>query len=610
MTTSSAEPPPPPALVLNSNGTGDKDLLELARDRMTSPSSLPAEPLGEEPVPDHDGAKELSQHDDDHDQPENENEDEDEDDNQADATGSAEEVPPRYSVYSLWEKRWIVLAVSAAAFFSPVTAQIYLPALNVIAADFGISATQVNLTMTTYMIFQGITPMFVGGLADGAGRRPAYMVCFAVYIVANVGLAVCHNYPSLLVVRMIQSAGSSSTIALCQAVVADIVTSAERGQYIGFTVLPSVLAPTLGPILGGVLSQYLGWRSIFWFLVISSAVMFVVLLLFLPETCRQIVGDGSVRPHPLYRTFWQLFSDWRAKRQYRKNRASNRGSTDNNGLERTPTRASSVRPPLKVTFPNPLRSLLMLFEKQIGILVGYNAIVFAGFYSISVAMPSQYALVYGYNDLIIGLMYIPMAAGSALAAFVMGPLMNWNYRRHARRLGLPVDKARQADLSRFPIERARLEIGIPLAVLAAAVLLCWGWALQCRVSVALPCVLNFLYGVGMMGFNNATSVLLIDVSPGQAGAAVAANNLARCLLGALFSAVIVPMIDRLGVGWAFVLLGLLYVVFLPLMFLLMRSGIRYRQEQAAKVARKKQRRDEKREEKERRAQAAAGEDAV
>ncbi|CAK7204682.1 hypothetical protein SEUCBS139899_007441 [Sporothrix eucalyptigena] len=513
-----------------------------------------------------------------------------------------DEVPAKYSVYTLWEKRWIVLAVSAAAFFSPVTAQIYLPALNVIAADFGITATQVNLTMTTYMIFQGITPMFVGGLADGAGRRPAYMICFVVYIVANVGLAVCHNYASLLVVRMIQSAGSSSTIALCQAVVADIVTSAERGQYIGFTVLPTVLAPTVGPILGGVLSQYLGWRSIFWFLVISSTVMFVVLLLFLPETCRQIVGDGSIRPHPLYRTFWQLFSDWRAKRNYKKQKKHGQ----ENGLERTVTRASSVRPPLKVKFPNPLRSLLMLFEKQIGILVGYNAIVFAGFYSISVAMPSQYALIYGYNDLVIGLMYIPMAAGSALTAFVMGPAMNWNYRRHARRLGLPVDKSRQTDLSQFPIERARLEVGIPLAVLATVVILCWGWVLEKRVSVAVPCVLNFFYGVGMIGFNNATSVLLIDVSPGHAGAAVAANNLARCLLGALFSAVIVPMINRLGVGWAFVLLGLLYAVFLPLMFLLMRNGIRYRQEQKEKDERRKQRRAAKRDEKESKEREQAG----
>ncbi|EPE10959.1 major facilitator superfamily transporter [Ophiostoma piceae UAMH 11346] len=507
-------------------------------------------------------------------------------------------APPPYSIYTHWEKRMIVLAVSLAAFFSPVTAQIYLPALNVLAVDFNITSTQVNLTMTTYMILQGITPMFVGGLADGAGRRPAYIVCFVIYIAANIGLALCHNYASLLVIRCIQSAGSSSTIALCQAVVADIVTSAERGQYIGFTVLPVVLAPTVGPILGGVLSQYLGWRSIFWFLAISSAVTFVFLLIFLPETCRNIVGDGSIRPHPMYRTFKQLFCDWKDKRAHRRRKAIRQHNVEqgidaDNGLERTTTRASSIRQPLAIKFPNPLRSLMMLFEKEIGILVGYNAIVFAGFYSISVALPSQFQKLYGYNDLVIGLMYIPMAAGSALTAFVMGPLMNWNYRRHARRLGLPVDKSRQTDLAQFPVERARLEIGVPLAALAAAVILCWGWVLEQRVSVAVPCVLNFFYGVGMVGFNNTVSVLLIDVTPGHAGAAVAANNLARCLLGALFSAVIVPMIDGMGIGWAFFFLGALYIVFLPLNLLLMRNGIRYRAEMKAREARRKEQRHQK-----------------
>lgn len=76
------------------------------------------------------------------------------------------------------------------------------------------------------------------------------------------------NYGALLGLRCLQSAGSSSTVALCTAVVADLVTSAERGQYIGFTAVPAVLAPALGPVVGGLLSEFLGWRSIFWFLAI------------------------------------------------------------------------------------------------------------------------------------------------------------------------------------------------------------------------------------------------------------------------------------------------------------------------------------------------------
>jgi sugar phosphate permease len=164
----------------------------------------------------------------------------------------------KYTVYTQWQKRLIVLAASVAALFSPLTAQIYLPALTVLASDFDVTASQINLTVTTYMVFQGVTPMFIGGLADAVGRRPAYIICFVIYLAANVGLACSRSYVGLLVVRCIQSAGSSTTVALCQAVVADIVTSAERGQYIGFTVIPTVLGPSLGPVLGGLLTQYLG----------------------------------------------------------------------------------------------------------------------------------------------------------------------------------------------------------------------------------------------------------------------------------------------------------------------------------------------------------------
>jgi multidrug resistance protein len=496
--------------------------------------------------------------------------------------------PPPYSVYTLWQKRLIVLAASLSAFFSPLTAQIYLPALPVLAQDFNVSTSKINLTVTTYMIFQGVTPMFIGGFADTAGRRPAYLVCFVVYIAANIGLALSKNYASVLVVRCLQSAGSSTTVALNQAVVADIITSAERGQYIGITVIPVVLAPSLGPVIGGLLSQYLGWRSIFWFLCIASVVTLIPMLLFFPETCRQIVGDGSIRPPKWHRTFWQLIKDARRRKEARKGR----------DLERTTTGVSvmSKAPTFKFKTPNPWLSIRLLFRRELALLLFYSGIVFAGFYGIATAMPSQLEAKYGYDDIKIGLMYLPMAGGSIAAAFVVGPGINRNYRRHAMKLGLPVDKLRQMDLSNFPIEAARLQVGIPLLSLCIGVMLCWGWVMDPnrRVSPAAPCVLLFLMGFGMIGFINTVNALIVDLYPQKAGAAVAANNLTRCLLGALMSAVIVPMINAMGSGWAFFLIGAIYVVFLPALWVLYKNGPKWRRETKARDERKLQKKEAKR----------------
>ena len=297
---------------------------------------------------------------------------------------------PDYSIFTTWEKRGIVLGAAVGALLSPLTGQIYLPALPAVAADLHISIAQVNLTMTTYMvssmailmntgiilghpplitsvlilstkktqIFQGLTPMVIGSLADSAGRRPAYLICFAVYVVANVGCALAPTYGALLVLRMLQSAGSSSTVALCQAVVADVVTSAERGSYAAFTALPTVLGPSLGPVLGGIVSQHLGWRWIFWLLAILAAAIAVVHATFLPETCRYVVGDGSVRPPAAYRTLWQLCKEHLVRRRRR------RGGGDQEKDTPTATHMQQQQQQ-KVELPkkkfNVFRSLLLLF---------------------------------------------------------------------------------------------------------------------------------------------------------------------------------------------------------------------------------------------------------
>ncbi|KAI4267006.1 MAG: hypothetical protein L6R35_006887, partial [Caloplaca aegaea] len=69
----------------------------------------------------------------------------------------------------------------------------------------------INLTITAYLIFQGIIPFIVGDAADTIGRRPVYIAVFVVYLAANIGLALQNSYPALLVLRILQSSGSSET---------------------------------------------------------------------------------------------------------------------------------------------------------------------------------------------------------------------------------------------------------------------------------------------------------------------------------------------------------------------------------------------------------------
>ncbi|TVY48511.1 Itaconate transport protein [Lachnellula occidentalis] len=476
---------------------------------------------------------------------------------------SASEKP--YSSYTLWEKRFIVLTATMGAFFSPFTAQIYFPALNTLAKDLHVSSSKINLTMTTYMILQAIAPAFIGGFSDTAGRRPAYIICFVIYIAADIALALQNNYVALLILRMVQSGGSSGTVALANAIVADVATSAERGMYIGITSLTGILAPSLGPILGGIISQYAGWQWIFWFLAILAAVFFIPMLLFMPETCRLIVDDGTVPPPAWNRSYMNVINE-------RKRVKAGLGQPDYSKRDELARKRGKVR------FPNPLETLVVAFEKEGFCVLFYAGVVYAGFYAVISGMPSQFKDIYGFNDLKVGLMYLPMAGGSLVAAFTQGKIIDWSWFREGRRVGIKVTKSRQQDLSHFPIEKARLQVAIPMLFLACICTIIYGWILHFRVHLAGPCIILFFLGYTLIAATQTVSILIVDINPSIAGTATAAFNLIRCLLGAGATALILPMTRAMGLGWSYTLIALIYVLLSPMLFVVIRYGPRWRAE--------------------------------
>lgn len=290
-------------------------------------------------------------------------------------------------------------------------------------------------------VCQGLAPMLTGSLADQAGRRPAYILCFAIYIVGNIALALQHSFPSLLALRAVQSCGSSGTVALASAVAADIITSAERGMYMGFTSLGNILAPSIGPILGGVLSKYLGWGAVFWFLAIAAGTFFVPLLLFFPETCRGIVGNGSIPAVGWNLAIWSYFQTTTAVRP--------QGPT---------------LPRRRVNIPNPWSTLRLLSHRPVGLVLLANGVVFSSYYAVTAGIPALFHRIYNLDDLEIGLCFIPAGLGSLLSATANGVLVDWNYRRIRRNASQTVHKNQKQDIIEFPIEQARLQIGLPMTV--------------------------------------------------------------------------------------------------------------------------------------------------
>ncbi|KAF2219642.1 putative florfenicol exporter [Elsinoe ampelina] len=485
---------------------------------------------------------------------------------------------PLYSVFTLSQKRFIVFMSAIGGFFSAVSANIYFPALNALAVDFGVSASLINLTITTYMIFQGIVPLLMGDLADTVGRRPAYILCFILYISANIGLALCPDYASLLVLRCLQSSGSSTLIALGSGVVADVADVSERGLWMGINTAGPNVSPAIGPVIGGVISQYLGWRWIFWFLLILSCTYMIPLVLFYPETSRNVVGNGSLPPQR-----WNV-----SLVSYLQVRRAQKGS-----LPPEPT--PSPLPHRKITFPNPLHGLALLGEKEIGLLLAFNAVVFIPYYVTLTTTPYLFARIYHFSDVQIGLSFLPLGAGAILAPIINGHFLDLNFRRTARKLGMAVDRKRATDLTSFPLEKARMQVLMPFILLGVASTLTYGWIMHFDAPLPAALVLQFIIGMCSTAAFGALNVLLVDLCPKTPTTVIAANNFCRCLMGAGATAAVVPAIEGLGTGGAFSLTAGVLAAVTPIAWVLVKKGPKWREERRVRLAKVEEKRREREE---------------
>lgn len=350
-----------------------------------------------------------------------------------------------YSAFSQKDAILVVVLIAIAGFFSPFTAFIYFPTLESISSDFGVSIELMNITVTVYLIVQGIIPPVLGDLSENLGRRPVYLLAFALYCAASIGLALQRSYPALLVLRMLQSAGSSGAIALAYGVIGDIAAPHERGLYVGTSVVGFNSAPALGPVIGGLLADRAGWSWIFVFLAAFSGALLVCLVLFLPETARKIVGNGSIPPQGLNRTLVQIIR--------------------NGGKCSSGTRA-------KFCVPDILPCLKLIFHKDTFSVLLSNATFYMMYSCLQATTAPLLQQHYGMTPLQAGLCYLSYGVAGAVASvrapftkyghiltnrqYAIGMVTDRDYCITAKQHNFSIDRLRGDNMLQFPIEKARL----------------------------------------------------------------------------------------------------------------------------------------------------------
>jgi predicted MFS family arabinose efflux permease len=212
------------------------------------------------------------------------------------------------------------------------------------------------------------------------------------------------------------------------------------------------IAPSIGPILGGGLTYAAGWAWIFWFLCILAGSCLATMILFLPETSRNVVGNGSIRPQkhlrlpvPIIMRHWK---------------------------------DSDAIPTYKWRLPNPLKSLMILVQKDNAIVILACGLLYIIYTCLAASLSTLFVGIYTMNELDAGLIYLPFGIGGVVSTFISGRLLDRAWHNARVEQGLSTDRAVGDDLDNFPVEKARLRvIWTPLVVTTCSVI-SYGWVLQ------------------------------------------------------------------------------------------------------------------------------------
>ena len=460
---------------------------------------------------------------------------------------------PAYSIFTPAEKRYIACLASFSAVFSTISSFIYFPAVTALSKSLHVSIGAINLTITSYFIFAAIAPSIMGDMADQSGRRPVSLLAFTLYLGANLGLAAQDSYAALQTLRCLQSIGASGTVAIAYGVLSDIAPSAERGSYVGLLLGLANAAPSLGPVLGGVIAEKLSWRWIFWILAITSGLHLLLLFVFLPETARKVVGNGSGSPRSI--VYQSLYHRARPGR-YAQTHSREAGKPS-------------------FPLPNPFSCLITLFQPCTFIIILVGSLQSSLFNSIAASLSSQMIHIYSLTYLTAGLSYLPSGLGGAIATYFTGKLLDRDYRITSNNHPPPASLS-PPNSSIFPIERARLRsvfIFIPINTLATAG---YGWALASGAHIAVPLTMLFFTGSSSAATFVACGTLITDLNPDRSATVQASYNLVRCLTNAAGIAALQPMVDGVGAGWCFTVFAAVGAGCVPLLWLLRSQGPAWR----------------------------------
>jgi DHA2 family multidrug resistance protein len=159
---------------------------------------------------------------------------------------------------------WVIaIVVTLGAFMEVLDTTIVNVSLPHIAGSLSVSNDDSTWSLTTYLVANGIVLTIAGSLSRRFGRKRFFMICIGVFTLASLGCGISSTFSELLIFRTIQGLFGGGLQPMQQAIILDTFPPEQRGQAFSLTAVATIMAPVIGPVLGGYLTDTYSWHLIF-----------------------------------------------------------------------------------------------------------------------------------------------------------------------------------------------------------------------------------------------------------------------------------------------------------------------------------------------------------
>ncbi|KIJ60300.1 hypothetical protein HYDPIDRAFT_117385 [Hydnomerulius pinastri MD-312] len=474
-------------------------------------------------------------------------------------------------IWSNARKNAILFIISGASMIAGLCANIQNPANAQIEQQLHASNGDISLSLSLFILVQGNFPVLWSAVSEIKGRKLVYLLSVTLFTVGSAIVAVSRTIGLVIGMRVIQAAGSSAVIAIGAATLADIYEPHQRGTMMGVYYSAPLLGPSLGPIVGGALTQGLDWRAVFWFLVIWGGVIFAAFLFLFKDTFRkersltyQNVLKRRIRERELTREKEAVPAEETGANEKKASERGEEGSQTSKDLEAQPVvvpAAAIKEVKLSLADVNPFPPYLRILSRKnnVAILIP-SGLLFAFSFSITYTCARTLALYYNYDALKTGLVLLSYGIGSVTGSILGG---RWSDRTLARL------KAANGGTS-FPemrLESTKVAMWwLPPSIVGYA------WVCQERVHISAMCVMLFLAGFFSIWMYASTLAYIVDANTGRSSSAVATNSSFRGASAFIAAEIAVPLQDAIGDGGLYTLwAGLMLLAELMILLVLYKG---------------------------------------